>query len=200
MFHFPWFAPLDPMNSGRGCRSYSPRRVSPFGYLRINARLATPRSFSQPPTSFIASWHLGIHHTPLVAYFPSSLAHAPCIRWFVEARDQGPGPCSSQQTRLSQSSLDRGFVSKAAEANSSQQKLISTLRMQLSKSARAKTNPRPNRRCPKTHGADRVRTDDFQLAKLALSQLSYSPEKGLHRRKVESRLSLEKPTDCETVE
>ena len=27
-------------------------------------------------------------------------------------------------------------------------------------------------------GADRVRTDDIQLAKLALSQLSYSPRKG----------------------
>ena len=27
-----------------------------------------------------------------------------------------------------------------------------------------------------TCGADRVRTDDIQLAKLALSQLSYSPE------------------------
>ena len=27
-------------------------------------------------------------------------------------------------------------------------------------------------------GADRVRTDDIQLAKLALSQLSYSPNKG----------------------
>ena len=135
MFHFPWFAPLGPMNSGRGCRSYSPRRVSPFGYLRINARLATPRSFSQPPTSFIASWHLGIHHTPLVAYLPSSLAHAPCNRWFVEARDQGPGPCSSQQTRLSQFSPDRCCL-KAAEVNSSQQKLISTLRMQLSKNAR----------------------------------------------------------------
>jgi hypothetical protein len=51
-------------------RSYSPRWVSPFGHLRINGRLAPPRSFSQPPTSFIASEHLGIHHTPLVAYLP----------------------------------------------------------------------------------------------------------------------------------
>ena len=44
----------------------------------------------------------------------------------------------------------------------SQQKLNSTLRMQFSKNG-----------C----GADRVRTDDIQLAKLALSQLSYSPRK-----------------------
>jgi hypothetical protein len=33
----------------------------------------------------------------------------------------------------------------------------------------------------KVHGADRVRTDDIQLAKLALSQLSYSPEKSSRR-------------------
>src|SRR6185369_9912449 len=60
-------------------RGYSPRWVSPFGHLRINVRLATPRSFSQPPTSFIASDRLGIHHTPLVAYLPRSLARPPAL-------------------------------------------------------------------------------------------------------------------------
>ena len=34
-----------------------------------------------------------------------------------------------------------------------------------------------------TCGADRVRTDDIQLAKLALSQLSYSPRKGRNDRR-----------------
>ena len=33
----------------------SPARVFPFGYLRIKVCVATPRSFSQLPTSFIAS-------------------------------------------------------------------------------------------------------------------------------------------------
>ena len=81
-------------------RSYSPRWVSPFGHLRINVRLATPRSFSQPPTSFIASEHLGIHHTPLVAYLPLiSRLHAQPPGGIVETRDQGPGPCSSRRTR-----------------------------------------------------------------------------------------------------
>src|SRR3982750_2275910 len=42
-------------------------RVSPFGYLRINARLPAPRSFSQVATSFIACNRLGIHHMHLVA-------------------------------------------------------------------------------------------------------------------------------------
>ena len=40
--------------------------VAPFGYLRINARLLAPRSFSQAATSFVACNRLGIHHMHLV--------------------------------------------------------------------------------------------------------------------------------------
>src|SRR5688572_19748844 len=36
--------------------------VSPFGHLRIKARLPAPRSFSQAATSFIACNRQGIHH------------------------------------------------------------------------------------------------------------------------------------------
>src|SRR3990167_2897608 len=42
-------------------------RVSPFGHLRIEARLPAPRSFSQVTTSFIASDCQGIHRMRLVA-------------------------------------------------------------------------------------------------------------------------------------
>jgi hypothetical protein len=42
-------------------------RVAPFGDLRIKARLAAPRSFSQLATSFIAYSRLGIHRVPLIA-------------------------------------------------------------------------------------------------------------------------------------
>ncbi len=42
-------------------------RVSPFGHLRIKARLPAPRSFSQAATSFIACNRQGIHHMHLVA-------------------------------------------------------------------------------------------------------------------------------------
>ena len=45
--------------------------------------------------------------------------------------------------------------------------------MHLSKNA----SRRPNHGLWKTCGADRDRTDDIQLAKLALSQLSYSPSR-----------------------
>ena len=43
------------------------RRVPPFRNLRIKVCLATPRSFSQLSTSFIASWRLGIHRLLLLA-------------------------------------------------------------------------------------------------------------------------------------
>ena len=46
---------------------YNPRRVSPFGHLRVKACLAANRSFSQLTASFIASRYQGIHRTPLVA-------------------------------------------------------------------------------------------------------------------------------------
>ena len=42
-------------------------RVSPFGNPRIKACLPAPRGLSQATTSFVASYHLGIHHARLVA-------------------------------------------------------------------------------------------------------------------------------------
>ncbi len=42
--------------------------VPPFGYLRINAYLLAPRSFSQAITSFIACDRQGIHHVHLVTW------------------------------------------------------------------------------------------------------------------------------------
>jgi hypothetical protein len=75
--------------------------VFPFGHRRINAWLATPRRFSQPPTSFIASWHLGIHRTPLVAYLPKSLVHTPTSRRVLskletKVQAQGSSPYGPQ--------------------------------------------------------------------------------------------------------
>ncbi len=67
MFHFPEFAPPH-LFIQCGVRHHYAPWVSPFGYLRIVAWLAAPRSFSQPPTSFIASDCLGIHRVPFVAW------------------------------------------------------------------------------------------------------------------------------------
>ena len=168
--------------------------VFPFGHRRINAWLATPRRFSQPPTSFIASWHLGIHRTPLVAYLPKSLVLTPTSRRVLskletKVQAQGSSPYGPQRlTAFCFTCAPSQCVSPWAAANDlralevtletqgqglenfcSQQKLNSTLRMHLSKSSC------PARRHKARSGAGRVRTDDIQLAKLALSQLSYSP-------------------------
>ena len=67
MFHFPGFAPARLCIHRAVRRHYAPG-VSPFGHLRVIAWLAALRSFSQPPTSFIASDCLGIHRVPFVAW------------------------------------------------------------------------------------------------------------------------------------
>ena len=64
MFQFTGFASLDLWIQSRMTLA---GRVSPFGHLRINARLPAPRSFSQAATSFIACDRQGIHHMHLVA-------------------------------------------------------------------------------------------------------------------------------------
>ena len=148
--------------------------------------MATPRGFSQPPTSFIASEHLGIHHTPLVAYLPKSLVRPPLSPdRIVKTRNQGPDLSSSLQARKTSfawlltprsspppPSRRRGLLEESNSARTlSQQKLnypsyaLFKERFLLTSEGKALS------------GADRVRTDDIQLAKLALSQLSYSPGK-----------------------
>ena len=57
----PW-----PMHSARDHLG-SPGGVSPFGDPRVSL-LPANRGLSQVATSFIASWCLGIHHTPLLAW------------------------------------------------------------------------------------------------------------------------------------
>src|SRR6478735_6263948 len=67
MFHFPTFPPhalcVQPWVTG-----HDSCRVSPFGNPRITASLAAPRGLSQPPTSFIGAWCLGIHRAPLLTW------------------------------------------------------------------------------------------------------------------------------------
>ena len=64
MFQFSRFAPLTLCIQVRVTLA---GRVSPFGYLRIKARLPAPRSFSQAATSFFACNRQGIHHMHFVA-------------------------------------------------------------------------------------------------------------------------------------
>ena len=66
MFQFPAFASY---TYGFSAEYLTDARwVSPFGHLRINACLSTPRSFSQTTTSFIASSCQGIHRMHLITW------------------------------------------------------------------------------------------------------------------------------------
>ena len=67
MCHFPGFPP-PALCVQTGVTRHDPCRVSPFGHPRINAWLAAPRGLSQPPTSFIGFWRLGIHRVPFVTW------------------------------------------------------------------------------------------------------------------------------------
>ncbi len=67
MFQFPRF-PLPVLCVQTGVTPHYGRRVSPFGHPRITAWSATPRGFSQPPTSFIGFRRQGIHRWLFVAW------------------------------------------------------------------------------------------------------------------------------------
>ena len=67
MFHFPTFPPHT-LCVQVWVTGHDSCRVSPFGNPRINAWLAAPRGFSQPPTSFFGSWCQGIHRAPLLTW------------------------------------------------------------------------------------------------------------------------------------
>jgi hypothetical protein len=66
MFQFAGLPPPGLFDSARGGRAL-PRPGFPIRTSPDQSLLATPRSFSQPATSFIGSWRQGIHPVPLVA-------------------------------------------------------------------------------------------------------------------------------------
>jgi hypothetical protein len=67
MFQFPRF-PLPALYIQAGVTPHDGCWVAPFGYLRIDTWSAAPRSFSQPPTSFIGFRRQGIHRWLFVAW------------------------------------------------------------------------------------------------------------------------------------
>ncbi len=87
MFHFPTFPPLTLCVQVR-VTGHDSCRVSPFGNPRITARLTAPRGLSQPPTSFIGSWCLGIHRAPLLTW-PQRCSRPLCSSQVTDE----PGSC-----------------------------------------------------------------------------------------------------------
>jgi hypothetical protein len=67
MFQFPRF-PLPALCVQAGVTPHDGCRVSPFGHPRIEVWSATPRGFSQPPTSLIGFRRQGIHRWLFVAW------------------------------------------------------------------------------------------------------------------------------------
>ncbi len=90
MFHFPAFPP-HALCVQAWVTGHVSCRVSPFGNPRINARLAAPRGFSQPPTSFFGSWCQGIHRVPLLTW-PQRCSRPLCSSQITG----GPIPCAAR--------------------------------------------------------------------------------------------------------
>ena len=146
-----------------------PIRISPDQSV-----LATPRSFSQPTTSFIASQCQGIRQTPLLCLIPQLFVSEGRSFDHPSARSvQGTTPTTktalftypflplrlgdgARKSRLQTSSDER-----CQRTNSAPPALRVLCRAQ---SARVSDG-----------GGRRDRTDDLLLAKQALSQLSYAP-------------------------
>ena len=95
MFHFPSFPPHALCVQAR-VTGHDSCRVSPFGNPRITARLAAPRGFSQPPTSFFGSWCLGIHRAPLITW-PQR-----CSRPLCSSQGTGGSPVQARRARMPQ--------------------------------------------------------------------------------------------------
>jgi hypothetical protein len=89
--------------------------------------LAAPRGLSQPPTSFIGFWRLGIHHVPFVTWqllkmlalamqfsrFPARVPYPP-VRTCRPVRDQGRSLVARCSRRLSEETLPQSSTVCAA--------------------------------------------------------------------------------------
>src|SRR3954454_21864447 len=107
MFHFPAFPP-NALCVQAWVTGHDSSRVSPFGNPRINARLATPRGLSQPPTSFIGSWYQGIHRAPLLAW-PQRCSRPLCSSQGAGGSDRGGVAWPGKSVRYDErSALSRG--------------------------------------------------------------------------------------------
>ena len=153
---------------------YSGRHTAPLSTVGFPIRTSPgQRSVGISPEHFAAT------HVLLRLLAPRHPPHAlssllTSIFSLSEAIDRGPGPCSSQQTRVLRTLLELStyFFARLESWNGPKTcqlfeidvLLQFSLRMHFSKNG---TEP--------VCGADRDRTDDPRLAKPVLSQLSYSP-------------------------
>ena len=136
--------------------------------------LATPRSFSQPTTSFIASQCQGIRQTPLLCLISRFVSEETILRSphrLVPCRGRTPTrrPCLPfLPLRLGRRSAENLDFKTSSDKRC--QRTITTML-----SHRVYDDARAPRVLWCDGGGRRDRTDDLLLAKQALSQLSYAP-------------------------
>ena len=138
-----------------------PIRISPDQSV-----LATPRSFSQPTTSFIASQCQGIRQTPLLCLISQLFVS--------EGRSLDRPSARSVQgtTPTTQRPCSYPFLPLRLGDGARKSRLQTSLPMNDVKERTRVLCRAPG---PGDGGGRRDRTDDLLLAKQALSQLSYAP-------------------------
>ncbi len=144
-----------------------PIRISPD-----QSMLATPRSFSQPTTSFIASQCQGIRQTPLLCLISQLLF----VSEDLSLDDLRLVPCRGRPPRRERPCvlltlflpphLGDGARKSRLQTSLSDERCQRTIRCRLH---------RVSLHLCDGGGGRRDRTDDLLLAKQALSQLSYAP-------------------------
>ena len=128
--------------------------------------LATPRSLSQPTTSFIASQCQGIRQTPLLCLISRFVSEETILRSPLRLVPCRGRPPPRQRPCLPFLPLRLGDGARISRLQTSSDKRCQ------------RTNSRSMPRVwPRVSdgGGRRDRTDDLLLAKQALSQLSYAP-------------------------
>ena len=130
--------------------------------------LATPRSLSQPTTSFIASQCQGIRQTPLLCLISRFVSEMTILRSSYSARSvQGTTPT----TITASYPFLRPRLGDGVRNNLDFKDLILPIN-----DVKERSTPRKRREALCDDGGGRRdRTDDLLLAKQALSQLSYAP-------------------------
>ena len=149
---------------------HDPHRVSPFRHLRINGCLAPPRSLSQLTTSFFASWRPGIRLLLFLSFFSQDELFLPSPIQFSSAREPRPRPRSLP---ASVRYPFFGHLSTPDRVVGLERLELSTSRLSGVRSSHLSYRPALFGSHP--GGGRRNRTAGIQLAKLALSRLSYTP-------------------------
>ena len=146
-------------------------RVSPFGHLRITVCKATPRSLSQPTTSFFAYLRQGIHTHALRSLTIKSILNTDVLSFCASAFTCSKCPSIFNCQR---SNSNCKILVGLGRIELPTSPLSGVRSSQLSYRPVGLSAPSRSRLC-QAGGAGRDRTGDLLNANQALSQLSYSP-------------------------